>query len=90
MNEIYWMTRLDSLKTLLGFIIAITVVFAIIGVSIMIATCGRDTESERKGFKIGKRLTTILGKHCINIWHHQLLHPKHPRCVYDLWSRWHY
>lgn len=61
MNEIYWMTRLDSLKTLLGFIIAITVVFAIIGVTIMIATYSRDYESEKKAFKIGKQLTTILG-----------------------------
>ena len=61
MNEIYWLTRLDSLKTLLGFIIAFAVIFAIIGFAIMMSTYERNYESERKAFKIGKRLTTILG-----------------------------
>lgn len=62
MNEIYWMTRLDSLKTLLGFIIAFAVVFAIVGFSLMMATYDdRNDEDEGKKFKIGKRLTAILG-----------------------------
>ena len=61
MNEIYWMTRLDSLKTLLGFIIAFAVVLAIVGFAIMMATYSRDYESEKKAFKIGKRLTAIFG-----------------------------
>lgn len=61
MNGIYWLTRLDSIKTLLGFIIAFAVLFAIVGFIIMMATYSRDYESEKKAFKIGKRLTTILG-----------------------------
>lgn len=51
MIEIYWMTRLDSLKTLMGFIIAFAVVFAIVGFAIMMATYSRDFESEKKRLK---------------------------------------
>lgn len=61
LNEIYWLTRLDSIKILLGFIIAFAVFFAIIGFAIMMVTHDRESESEIKAFKFGKRLTTILG-----------------------------
>lgn len=59
MNEIYWITRLDSLKTLLGFIIAFAVIALIIGICAMVYNIDRHYDDEKILFKIGKKTAII-------------------------------
>lgn len=59
MNEIYWMTRLDSLKTLQGFIIAFAVIALIIGICAMVYNIDRHYDDEKIMFKIGKKTAII-------------------------------
>lgn len=59
MSEIYWLTRLDCVKNLIGYSIVFAVIGLAIGIAYMIANIDRDYESEKQNFKIGKKITKI-------------------------------
>ena len=47
MNEIYWLTRLDDVKVLIGFIIVFAVTALIFGIGIMGFNFDRYYDSEK-------------------------------------------
>lgn len=59
MNEIYWLTRLDDVKVLIGFIIAFAVIGLVFGISIMMYNIDRDYANEKREFKLGKQIAII-------------------------------
>lgn len=59
MNEIYWLTRLDDVKTLIGFIIGFSIVALIFGVGNMIYNFDRYYDDEKIKYHMGKKVTII-------------------------------
>ena len=58
MNEIQWLTRLDDIKILLGFMIAFAFVCSVISIIIIATTFGKFYEWEKRSFNLGKKLLT--------------------------------
>ena len=59
MNEIYWLTRLDDVKVLIGFIIVFAVTALIFGIGIMGFNFDRYYDSEKLKYRMGKKITII-------------------------------
>jgi hypothetical protein len=59
MNEIYWLTRLDDVKVLFGFIIAFTAIVLIFGGGAMIFNFDRYHDDEKRIYSAGKKITII-------------------------------
>lgn len=59
MNEIYWLTRLDDVKVLIGFIIAFAVTALIFGIGAMIFNFDRYHDDEKHMYNTGKKITII-------------------------------
>jgi hypothetical protein len=59
MNEIYWLTRLDDLKTLIGFIIAFGVIALVFSIGAMIFNFDRYYDDEKLIYNTAKKLTII-------------------------------
>lgn len=59
MNEIYWLTRLDDVKVLIGFIIAAAAIVTIFGGGSMIFNFDRSYDDERRIYSAGKKITII-------------------------------
>lgn len=59
MNEIYWLTRLDDLKMLIGFIIAFAVTALFFGIGTMGFNFDRYYDNEKLMYRMGKKLTII-------------------------------
>lgn len=59
MNEIYWLTRLDDVKVLLGFIIAFTAIALIFSIGAMIFNFDRYHDDEKRIYNAAKKLTII-------------------------------
>ena len=59
MNEIYWLTRLDDVKMLIGFIIAFAVIALIFGIGTMGFNFDRHYDDEKLKYRMGKKLTII-------------------------------
>lgn len=59
MNEIYWLTRLDDVKVLIGFMIAFAVVALIIGLGAMLFNYDGQYDDEKRMYSSGKKLTII-------------------------------
>lgn len=59
MNEIYWLTRLDDVKVLIGFMIAFAVVALIFGIGAMLFNFDSHCEDDVRMYNTGKKLTII-------------------------------
>lgn len=59
MNEIYWLTRLDDVKMLIGFIIAFAVTAIVIGVGTIGFNFDRYYDDEKLKYDMGKKITII-------------------------------
>ena len=59
MNEIYWMTRLDDVKVLIGFIIAFTVIALFFGIISIMFNSDRHNDDEKCMYNTGKKITII-------------------------------
>lgn len=59
MNEIYWLTRLDDVKTLIGFIIAFTAIALIFSIGAMIFNFDRYHDDEKRIYNAAKKLAII-------------------------------
>lgn len=59
MNEIYWLTRLDDVKILIGFIIGFAVTMLIFGISTMGFNFDRYYDDEKLKYNMGKKITII-------------------------------
>lgn len=59
MNEIYWLTRLDDLKTLIGFTIAFAVTALSFGIGTMGFNFDRYYDDEKLKYRMGKKITII-------------------------------
>lgn len=59
MNEIYWLTRLDDVKLLIGFTIAFAVTALIFGVGTMGFNIDRYYDDEKLRYRTGKKITII-------------------------------
>lgn len=59
MNEIYWLTRLDDVKLLIGFTIAFAVTVLIFGIGTMGFNFDRDYNDEKLRYRMGKKITII-------------------------------
>jgi hypothetical protein len=59
MNEIYWLTRLDDVKTLIGFIIAFTAIALISGIGAMIFNFDRYHDDEKLIYNTAKKITIL-------------------------------
>jgi hypothetical protein len=59
MNEIYWLTRLDDVKVLIGFIIAFTAIALIFSIGIMIFNFDRYHDDEKRIYNAAKKITII-------------------------------
>lgn len=59
MNEIYWLTRLDDVKLLIGFIIGFTVVALVFGIGAMMFNDDQYNDDEKHMYNTGKKLTKI-------------------------------
>ena len=59
MNEIYWLTRLDDVKTLIGFIIAFSAFALIFTIGIAIANFDRHYDDEKLKYRMGKKIAII-------------------------------
>lgn len=55
MNEIYWLTRLDDLKMLIGFTIAFAVTALIFGIGTMGFNFDRYNDYEKRNYCTGKK-----------------------------------
>ena len=67
MNEIYWLTRLDCVKNLIGFSIVFAVIGLTIGIAYMITNSDSDYEREKRDFKIGKKIAKICASIAITL-----------------------
>lgn len=59
MNEIYWLTRLDDVKLLIGFTIAFAVTALIFGIGTMGFNFDRYNDYEKRNYHMGKKITII-------------------------------
>lgn len=59
MNEIYWITRLDDVKVLIGFIIAFAAIALIFGGGTMIFNFDSYHDDEKRIYNMGKKITII-------------------------------
>lgn len=59
MNEIYWLTRLDDVKTLIGFIITFTAIALIFSIGAMIFNFDRYHDDEKLIYNTAKKITLI-------------------------------
>lgn len=59
MNEIYWLTRLDDVKLLIGFTIAFAVTALIFGIGTMGFNYDREYDDETRKYRTGKKITII-------------------------------
>ncbi len=59
MNEIYWLTRLDDVKVLIGFIITFAVIALIFGIGIMVFNFDRYYDSEKIKYRMGEKIIII-------------------------------
>lgn len=59
MNEIYWLTRLDDVKMLIGFIIAFAVIAIVIGFGTIGFNFDRYYDDEKLKYDMGKKITII-------------------------------
>ena len=59
MNEIYWLTRLDDVKTLVGFIIAFAVFALIFAIGTTLANFDRHYDDEKLKYRMGKKIAII-------------------------------
>jgi glucose uptake protein GlcU len=59
MNEIYWLTRLDDVKLLIGFIIGFAVVVLVFGIGAMMFNDDQHNDDEKHMYNTGKKITII-------------------------------
>lgn len=59
MNEIYWLTRLDDIKLLIGFVIGFTVVALVMGLGAMMFNSDSHYDDDKRMYSTGKKITII-------------------------------
>ena len=59
MNEIYWLTRLDDVKLLIGFVIGFTVVALVMGLGAMMFNFDGHYDDDKRMYNTGKKITII-------------------------------